>query len=376
MAREPYFATCAPGIEPLLHAEVKALRVARVERQVGGVYFEGSEQDAWQANLRLRTAIRVLRRLARFAAPDADALHAGVGELAWERFLPPGGTLRVDAQTRDSALDHSRFVEQRAKDAVVDRFRARTGERPSVDKEAPDLRVHVHLFRDRATVSVDTSGSSLHRRGWRIHQGRAPLAETTAAALVLASGWNRRAPLVDPFCGTGTILVEAGWIAAGIAPGLRREFAFERWPGHDRRGWDRLKRAVANESSPAGKLVLQGFDVDAERVREAGEHASAAGLEGLVEVRQGDALDWRPRAGWNAWIVTNPPYGLRLGEEAEVERLYTDFGALLRAHCNGFHLTLLTGRALLAKKLGLAGTNRDTWVSGGLDCQVVRHESI
>src|SRR5262249_27034974 len=158
----------------------------------------------------------------RFEARDADALYAAVLALEWERFLAPEGRLAVQAQTRESVLDHSQFLEQRVKDAVVDRFRSRAGTRPSVDLDDPDLRIHLHLFRDRATLSLDTSGEALHKRGWRLHQGRAPLAENLAAAVVLLSGWDRRAPFVDPFCGSGTLPIEAAWLAAGIAPGSRR----------------------------------------------------------------------------------------------------------------------------------------------------------
>jgi 23S rRNA G2445 N2-methylase RlmL len=213
--REIFFASCAPGIEPVLHEEARALRLAKVERQVGGVRFEGTMRDAWRANLYLRTAIRVLLRVARFEARDTDALYAGVSRVDWSRFLRTDGTFVVDARTKESALDHTLFVEQRVKDAVVDQFRSRSGRRPAVDKESPDLGISVHLFRDRCTVMVDTSGESLHKRGWRRFQGRAPLAETLAAAIVMLSGWDRRSPLLDPFCGSGTILIEGALLAGG-----------------------------------------------------------------------------------------------------------------------------------------------------------------
>src|SRR5262245_2638621 len=181
--RSVFFVTCARGVEPVLHAEAKALRLAKLERQVGGVRFEGTRADAWRANLLLRTAVRVLERRARFSAPDADALYAAAREVPWERWLAPEGSLAVQAQSSESVLDHTQFLEKRVKDAVVDRFRAATGTRPAVDREDPDLRIHLHLWRDRATLSLDTSGEALHRRGWRVHQGRAPLAENLAAAL-------------------------------------------------------------------------------------------------------------------------------------------------------------------------------------------------
>jgi 23S rRNA (guanine2445-N2)-methyltransferase / 23S rRNA (guanine2069-N7)-methyltransferase len=260
--RRPCFVTCAPGIEPVLHAEMKALRLARVERQVGGVYFEGTREDVLRANLELRTAVRVLERITRFEARDADELHAGALRVDWREYLREGATLRVDAHTGESsALDHSLFVEQRVKDAVCDRLRGAGRARPDVDKDDPDVRLVAHLFRDRCTLLLDTSGESLHRRGWRRHQGRAPLAETLAAALVLRSGWDRRAPVVDPFCGSGTLLVEAALLADDAAPGLARErFGLDAVPGYDPRVLERLRAAARARVRPARKLQLVGGD--------------------------------------------------------------------------------------------------------------------
>ncbi len=174
MASETYFVTCAPGLEDVLTAELEQLRLGRVERQIGGARFAGELRDAYRANLWLRSAVRVLLRLARFQAPDADELYRGACAVDWSRFLRPGGSLWVDAQSRESALDHTRFVEQRVKDAVVDQLRTSGGERPAVVRDDPDLRIHVHLWRDRATLSADTSGASLHKRGWRRAPGRVP----------------------------------------------------------------------------------------------------------------------------------------------------------------------------------------------------------
>ena len=184
MAQATYFVTCAPGIEPLLHGEIKALKLGRVERQVGGVKFFGSQQDAWRVNLWLRTAVRVLMRVARFPASSEDALYAGAREVDWTAYLRSDSTLWIDCQCKDSTLTHSRFIAQRVKDAICDQLRTRGMERPTIQREAAALRVHVHLSRDRCTLSLDTSGESLHRRGWRQHQGKAPLGERRIPATV------------------------------------------------------------------------------------------------------------------------------------------------------------------------------------------------
>ncbi|MFN0009534.1 MAG: class I SAM-dependent RNA methyltransferase [Planctomycetota bacterium] len=370
--RETFFVTCAPGLEPVLHAELADLRLAKLERQVGGVRFEGSLEDAWRANLWSRTAVRVLLRLARFEAASADALYAGAVGVDWGRFLRPDGTFRVDAQSNSSALDHTLFVEQRVKDAVADSFRSIHGTRPSVDLEDPVLSIHVHLFRDRCTLSVDTSGDSLHKRGWRRFQGRAPLAETLAAGIVLLSGWDRRSPLLDPFCGSGTILIEAAWIASGVAPGhLRERFGFERWIGHDSARWRALVEKSRAEVRLPKKLVLAGSDSDARAVEGARENLAAAGVADRVLLEVRDVAEFDPKRGWNAWIVTNPPYGERVGRERDLEGVYRRFGALLRERCSGFHVAVLSGNPALSQALGLEPERRTGLKNGSIDCELI-----
>jgi 23S rRNA (guanine2445-N2)-methyltransferase / 23S rRNA (guanine2069-N7)-methyltransferase len=370
--RYTYFATCAPGVEPLLHREVRDLGLARSERQVGGVRFEGTMRDAWRANLWLRTAVRVLRRESRFDAVSESALDEGVGAVDWSAFVQPGGTLWVDAQTRESALDHSRYLQQRVKDTIVDQVRAADGTRPTVDREDADVRVHLHLFRDRATLSVDTSGASLHRRGWRRSQGRAPLAETLAAACVLHSGWDRRAPLIDPFCGTGTLLVEGAMIAAGMAPGLSRErFGFETWRGHDAAGWQRARDEAKAAVKIPRKLRLVGHDIVADRLEETQAHLDGLGFGDLALLEVADARSFAPRSGWNGTVVSNLPYGERVGDR--VEGLHGDFGTQLKA-LEGYRVALLTGSSRLAGLLRISRAERHRILNGGIECQLVTAE--
>lgn len=370
--RHTFFATCAPGIEPLLHAEVRALRLAKPERQVGGVRFDGTLTDAMRACLWLRTAVRVRMWLARFQAPDGDALYREVGAVDWSRFVEPEGTLVVDALSKDSALTHTQFVEQRTKDAICDQLRARTGRRPSVDKNGPDLRVHVHLFRDRATLAVDCGGESLHKRGWRRSQGRAPLPEPLAAAGVLASEWDGRAPLLDPFCGSGTIAIEAALIAGDVAPGLFRErFGFERWEEHDARRWTRLRDEARARVAHRPKTRILATDVDPERVEDARVNAEAAGVAEQIELAVADARELTPRRGWNATLVTNPPWGSRVGEGDDLVDLYQRFGERLREHCAGYRLALFSGDRRLTRALGLQRLERRAITHGGVALELV-----
>lgn len=358
----------------MLHGEIRDLKLARVERQVGGVRFEGRLEDAWRANLCLSTAVRILWRRERFPIRDDNALYQGVAGLPWEELLSPEGSLRVDAQVRDSELTHSQFVAQRAKDAICDRFRQRTGSRPRVDKDDPDLIVHIHISRNRATVSIDTSGESLHKRGWRVYQGRAPLAETLAAGCVRLAGWDLRSPFVDPFAGSGTLPIEAASLALGRAPGMRRSFAFERLPQTDARRFERLKDELRALERPAGKRRFLGFEQDPERVAGARENIVSAGLEGVVEVECQSFFDLELRSGWNAQVVSNLPYGERVGSPAELERLYVALGETAREQWSGYQLGLLMGDSNLTRLMDLMPRKRTALMNGGLEVEFANYE--
>jgi 23S rRNA G2445 N2-methylase RlmL len=357
----------------VLHDELRVLKLARLERQVGGVYFEGDATDAMRANLESRVAVRVLRRLARFPAGSSEELYEGARGIEWAQHLRPGASFVVAARTRDSALDHSLFVEQRVKDAICDELLEVRSERPVVDKVAPDLRMDVHLFRDRCTLSLDTSGESLHKRGWRRFQGGAPLAETLAAGILTLSGWDRRSPLIDPFCGSGTLLIEAALWASQQAPGLVRErFAFEGSLDHDGACWRSLREEARARVTLPRKLQLVGFDVDPAVVEGARRNAEAAGVGELVRFEVGRAEDFAPRRGWNGWIVTNPPYGERLGDARELAGLYRTFGARLREACAGYELALFSGNPDLDRELSIAWDSRVALANGALACELLR----
>lgn len=369
-----FFVTCAPGLEPLLHAELRELRLARIEQQVGGVYFEGSWADALQVNLWARTAVRVLLRLARFPAATEDELYAGVASIDWDPYLRPDGSFVVDAHSNASALDHTLFIEQRVKDALVDRFREAHGQRPRVDKEAPELSIHAHIYKDRCTLLVDTSGDSLHKRGYRRYQGRAPLAETLSAALVLDSGWDQRSPLMDPFAGSGTILIEAAMLACRIAPGLLRpSFALERWKGWDARLGSKLRESARAQRIAIGKRVLLGLETEPETVRGALENLQALGLESAIRFEHGRAENWEYKRGWNAWIVTNPPYGERIGDEEALARTFRTLGRRWKEQCTGWHASVLLGNPRLAASLELRAERQRAVRNGALECEILHY---
>ena len=256
-----FFVTCARGLEELVAAELAGLAIGGAQIERGGVSFTGSFLDGCRACLWLRTASRVLLPLADFPVTTPQELYDGVRRIDWPNYLRPEMTMAVDSVLRDSAMTHSGFVALKSKDAIVDTVRDRHGRRPSVDTKSPDLRVNVHLVRNRCTVSLDLSGDPLDRRGYRLDRNKAPLRENLAAALVAFSGWTGEVPLYDPMCGSGTIIVEAALLASRTAPGLLRErFGFQGWPGHDPTAW----RGVLGEAKELRKrelgVRLRGLD--------------------------------------------------------------------------------------------------------------------
>ncbi len=306
-----FYATAALGTADLVARELRALGFGGVRYDAGGATFDGEGlAAAMKACLHLRAAMRVLVPLARFRAADADALYRGAAAVAWEEHLGVDTTFAVSASTSaPPPLAHAPFLGQRVKDALVDRLRARLGARPDVSRDDPDVRVYVHLAEDgEASVGLDASGESLHLRGYRVAQTPAPLRETLAAAMILASEWRADVPLLDPMCGSGTIAIEAALWAGRVAPGLARRFGFERWPRFDRGAWQRL-RAEARAAIRPPPVPILGRDRDPDAVAAARRNAAAAGV--AVDWSVADARATEPLDPPGV-IVTNPPYGERL----------------------------------------------------------------
>lgn len=373
-----FFATTPKGIEPLLVDELRKLGVSSPQPGRGGVVFSGNLELAYRTCLWSRVANRVLLTLARFPAPSPEALYQGVLGLDWSEHLEPDGTLAVDCFVRSSNITHSHFGALKVKDAVVDQFRERTGVRPSVDLRRPDLRLNLYLFRNEARLSLDLSGDSLHRRGYREEGGVAPLKENLAAAILLHAGWPEIAQvggaLVDPLCGSATLPIEAALMAADIAPGLLgRRFGFERWLGHVPAIWKRLL-TDAEERRKQGLTRLPpivGSDRDARLVRVARQNVEHAGLTGVVRIAQGDLAQVTPPLHGNAGLlVANPPYGERLGEETELSALYRGLGDVLRKRFRGWRSAVFTGNPPLARALRLRQETTLDLYNGGLECRL------
>ncbi|MCC5857044.1 MAG: bifunctional 23S rRNA (guanine(2069)-N(7))-methyltransferase RlmK/23S rRNA (guanine(2445)-N(2))-methyltransferase RlmL [Ectothiorhodospiraceae bacterium] len=371
------FATAPRGLENLLRDELHALGATDAREQRAGVAFNGGLALAYRACLWSRVANRILLPLAEFPAGDADALYRGVRELDWERHLSADGTLAVEVTGVRSAIGHSRYAAQRVKDAVVDQFRERYGQRPSVDTERPSIRINVHLVQDQATLALDLSGDSLHRRGYREPGVAAPLKENLAAAVLLRGGWPEIAaaggPLLDPMCGSGTLLIEAAWIAGDVAPGLLRTyFGFLGWRQHDAVVWKTLVDE-ALERQEAGECrvpPIVGYDRDAAAVRGAIDNVRRAGLSGIVHVERRELGRAEPPVGRAPGLVAvNPPYGERLDDAQALIPLYARLGDSLRQHFAGWQAVVLTGADA---ELGLKPERGWTVYNGAIRCRLER----
>lgn len=369
------FATTSAGLEGVLARELGLLGASAVEPGTRGVAFPGDFKLVYRANLWLRTAHRVLARIAVFGARDRGELYGGVRAIAWDAHMTPDMTLAVDAVSNRSALSHTQFVSRVVKDGVVDWFRDACGRRPSVDAGAPDLLLNARIVDDVCTLSWDTSGERLHRRGYRPSFGaEAPLKETLAAGLLLLSGYDGTRPLVDPMCGTGTILVEAAMIAKNQAPGsLGRRFGFERHPTFDPLLWGNVRaeaRALARE--PDG-VPIRGSDISEGAVRAAAAAVRGAGVDDVVALRCAPLSQLQP-AGPPGHVVTNPPYGERLGDYARLGPLYAELGDVLKRRCAGMTAHVLTSSKMLAGKIGLHTKRRDAVWNGALECRLLHYE--
>jgi len=367
------FAAVPRGAEEIAALELEQLGIGDVRPGKGGVAFVTGRAGLYNANLWLRTASRVLVQLSVFPCKGPDELYAGVFAIDWPELITPEMTLAVDSSLRDSALTHSGFVSLKTKDAVVDRIREACGSRPNVNTDSPDVRINVHLHKNVCTVSLDSSGDSLDRRGYRIERNEAPLRETLAAAVVALTGWDGSVPLVDPMCGSGTIPAEAALLAARMPPGLQRSFGFQRWLDFDHRLWDDLLREAEAgvRKVPAG--LVTGYDLDNRALLLAGRNIAKAGLEGQVHFFHAALQEFQPQ-GDSGVIIINPPYGMRMGADDDLRELYCQIGDIMKKRCRGWTGFVLTGNLELAKYIGLKASRRYVLFNGPIECRLLKYE--
>lgn len=367
------FAVAAPGLEPIVAKELVDLGHSGLNAIDGGVEFNANRRQLYEANLHLRTASRVVIRLGRFRALTFAELEKRAGKIPWEQVIASGQGVALRVTCRKSKLYHSGAVAERIERAIVERCHANVSP-VSPDEDLADPRsagsqlIVVRFDHNHCTVSADSSGALLHLRGYRASITRAPVRETLAAALLLASGWDRKSPLLDPFCGSGTIPVEAALLACRIAPGRQRQFQFMKWPGFNSSEWQRLLESAAKAETEAAP-VIRGSDRTTAAIRAATENAERAGVPARIRFKQADALKLDPE-GASGWIVSNPPYGVRLGSADESQRLITAFADRLRAEFGGWRLAMLAPADVApVRGLDLKPLTRTT--NGGLSVRIL-----
>ncbi len=375
MSTEHYFATCGRGIEPVLADELRALGAGHVEPGRGGVHFRGDRALLYQANLWLRTAIRVLRPILEVNVASPDELYEAIRSLDWSQYLTPEHTLAVDCNVRDSRITHSKYAALRVKDAICDQFIERQGRRPNVDVEEPMIGLNLHIYRDRAVLSLDSSGESLHKRGYRPIQTRAPLNEALAAALVLLTDWHGERPFADPLCGSGTLPIEAAWLALRRPPGLtRKRFGFQGWMDFDIGLWTSLRDEARRGVGRALPASIVAADARGDAVSFAINNARAAGIGHLLRFDKRDVRDFQPPPGPPGVIVCNPPYGERIGEEKNLFSLYRLLGEVFAQRCAGWTAYVFTGNPRLAAAIGLMPAAEIALYNGKIPCRLLKFE--
>ncbi len=376
-----FFATCPKGLEYLLEDELSALGASTTKQTVAGVTFQGPIELAYKACLWSRLANRILLPIAHYPVNDADELYKGASKVLWTEHLAVDGTFRVDFSGVSEGLTNSHFAAQKIKDAIVDQFRKKTGQRPSIAKRDPDLRINAVLRKGYVTLGIDLSGESLHKRGYRVEGAAAPLKENLAAAILVRAKWPEIAKaggsLVDPMCGTGTLLIEGLMIAADIAPGLwRKDFGFQRWKKYDSKVWQKIfEEAQARAKQGKQKLLatFHGFDIDEKAIVQARACASRAGFSNFINfqtvgIKELTARDVKKTSGL---CVVNPPYGERLEEQENLLPLYRILAHTLKENFLNWEAAMITGNMEVAKKMGLRAYKKYAVFNGTIPCEIL-----
>lgn len=375
------FATTPKAMETILTDELRALGVNNIKATLAGVAFQGDLETAYRACLWSRTANRILLVLSSFEVKTQEDLYNGVQKIDWSEHINPEDSFAVSFSAKNSeAINNTHFGALKVKDAIVDQMRAKFQTRPSINTEQPNIRINVYLNGETAQLSLDLSGESLHRRGYRDVSIKAPMKENLAAAMLLRSGWpqiaKQQGSLIDPMCGSGTLLLEGAMIAADYAPGLLRDyFGFSGWKKHDAQCWKKL-RAEAEQRKRTGleKLpVIVGFDQNRHTVNTALAHIANAGLQNKIHIERRDIEDAEPAESWKpGLLICNPPYGERLGDEQETAELYKKFGNTLKTHFSGWKAAMIISNPELGFRLGIRSQKPITLFNGALECKLLR----
>jgi putative N6-adenine-specific DNA methylase len=372
---EKFFATCPRGLELLLADELRRFHAEKVHAVGGGVQFVGDFSLCYRVNLESRLASRVLWQVAHGGYQSEDDIYRAAFGLPWTDWFDARRTIRVDVSATKSPLTSLNFVTLKIKDAVCDKVRRLTGQRPSVDTRAADVPIQTHLTDRDFTLYLDTTGEPLFKRGRRLATGEAPIRENLAAGILQLAGWEPGVPLLDPMCGSATILMEAACMALNIAPGLGRHFAFERLKNFEERRWREILQQRAIRQRQKTPLAIYGSDISGEVLKAARANLKAAGLENVVSLKQASVLDLTAPAKEGV-IVTNPPYGVRLGEQQQLAEFYPKLGDVLKKQFSGWRAYLLSADMRLPKLIRLAVSKRTPLFNGALECRLFEYKMV
>jgi len=360
------------GLEAVLADELEQLGAKEVVQHKRAVSFAGDQALMYRANLHLRTALRILQPIHAFVARNEQALYRGVQQVNWARYLHPKGTLAVDSVVNSPYFKHSHYAALKTKDAIVDQFRKKFGKRPSVEVANPTLRINLHISQDRCSLSLDSSGDSLHKRGYRLDKNPAPLNEVLAAGMLRLAGWQADRHFVDPMCGSGTLPIEAAMMAYGVAPGLYRQFGFMKWPDFDRQLWDQLLRQAGQEVQPYFAHEIWGTDQSERFIQIATDNTRRARLRRAIKLEVCSMQELQPPEA-PGLVMINPPYGERLKAD-DLTALYSMIGDQLKQRFAGYDAWVLSANKEAMKRIGLRASVKKELFNGPLACRFHKFE--
>lgn len=359
------------GLEDVLYNELEQIGASELKKGNRMVEFTGDKELMYRANFHLRTALRILKPIADFKAKDENELYDKIQEIDWSIYFDLKNTFAVDSVVHSEYFSHSKYVALKVKDAIVDQFREKFQKRPFVDADDPDVRISIHISNDLCNVSLDSSGDSLHKRGYRIKTNKAPLNEVLAAGMILLSGWNKQNVFIDPMCGSGTLIIEAAMIANNIPPGIyRKRFGFETWKDFD----NDLLEKIYEEDSPEvdSQIEIIGSDISEIAVRISRENITNAGLKKKINVLIKPVESYNPPKTDNGIVITNPPYGERI-KKNEIDNFYKLLGDTFKNKYKGYEVWLLSSNFEAIKHIGLRPSQKMTLFNGPLECKFLNY---
>ncbi len=372
---ETFFATCPRGLEAPLAEDLAAWGASDVQAVPGGVQFSGDWRVCYTANLETRLATRILWRVGFGSYRNEDDIYQLARKLAWPRWFEPMQTMRVYMTAIKSPLKSLEFATLRIKDAICDRFRESTDTRPNIDTARPDIRIHAFLRAQDVTFYLDTSGEPLYKRGFKRASVEAPIKENLAAGILRLAGWKPGIPLLDPMCGSGSFLLEAAQISLDIAPGLARNFAFQKLKNYQSGIWYRVKGEAEKRRMPVQPLPIWGGDIQGDEIQRARQNLAAAGLHEAVHLKQVDVLDSSPPAE-SGILIANPPYGVRIQSRLGMDEFYPKLGDTLKRRYSGWNCYFISADTDLAKLIGLKASKRTPLFNGDLECRLYEYRMV